>query len=153
MEEAGLTPHVCEFDSGDQKEIGYLATKWILTQGNLVTAIFAGTDECAEGVYRALRESGRRVPEDVSVAGFNDTYASAFHPRLTTVREFPEQLGMHMAELLLNRIAHPNLPAQHITIPTELVRGESCCPVHPSEDPVRAEGHRGELPQPVSQGS
>jgi DNA-binding LacI/PurR family transcriptional regulator len=153
MEEAGLTTHLCEFDSRDQKVNGYLATKWILTQGKAATAIFAGTDECAQGVYRALRDSGRRIPEDMSVAGFNDTYASVLHPVLTTVREFPDQLGMRMVELLLKRIAHPDIPPQHLTIPTELVRGESCGRLHSTLLTVPSQAPGEKLTQPLAPGS
>ena len=55
-----------------EHEIGYLCTKSIVAGGEPVTAIFAGSDAVAQGVYHALGEAGLRVPEDVSVAGFND---------------------------------------------------------------------------------
>ena len=126
MEEAGLNVRLSEFESEDDNEVGYLATKSILARGEAVTAIFAGTDTAAQGTYKALRDCGLRIPDDVSVAGCNDSYGAVLHPPLTTIREFPEQLSKHMVDLALNRIANPQLPPQRVTIPTELVMRESC---------------------------
>jgi DNA-binding LacI/PurR family transcriptional regulator len=126
MEEANLTPHRSSVDSDDEAEIGYLGTKLLFASGQRPTAIFAGNDPTAHGVYKALRDSGLRIPDDVSVVGCNDTIGAWLYPSLTTIREFPEHLGKHMVEMLLNRIAHPNMDPQRITIPTEFVRRESC---------------------------
>jgi len=80
-------------------------------------------------VYKALRDSGLRIPEDVSVCGCNDTVGSWGHPPLTTIREFPEQLGKQLAEVVLNRIASPSLEPQRVTVPTELIKRDSCRPI------------------------
>jgi DNA-binding LacI/PurR family transcriptional regulator len=128
MVEAGLTPCLSGFDSTDESVIGYLTTKSILDRGEPVTAIFAGTDPTAQGVYKALADRRIRIPEDISVAGCNDTLGQLLHPQLTTIREFPEQLGKQLVELVLNRLAQPDLPPQQITIPSEIVKRESCCP-------------------------
>jgi LacI family transcriptional regulator len=77
-------------------------------------------------VYRALKEKNLRIPDDISVAGWNDTEGAILDPPLTTVRSFPEGLGRHMAELLLKRIADPHRDRQHVVIPTQLVKRESC---------------------------
>lgn len=124
MTEANLEPRLCEIHS-DRHELGYLGTKSILSRGEPVTAIFAGSDEVAGGVYMALREAGLSVPGDISVVGFNDAASTLLHPALTSVREFPEKLGRHLAEFTLNRIKQPNLPPQHLTIPTQLVIRDS----------------------------
>ncbi len=126
MEEADLPPQLSSIDSEEENEIGYLGTKSLLGSGKPVTAIFAGNDPTAHGVYRALRESGLRIPDDISVAGCNDTIGGFLHPGLTTIREFPEQLGRCMVELILNRIANPEQAPQHVIIPTEFVRRDSC---------------------------
>jgi len=128
LNEAGCVPRASEFDVDSIQEMGYLATKTILSRGEKMTALFAGRDLAAEGAYRALRERGLRVPEDISVAGFTDIEAPVMHPPLTTVRQFPEMVGQRLAELILNRIADPDLPAQQITIPTQLIKRESCAP-------------------------
>jgi len=124
MKEADLEPHFSEISSED-RELGYLAVKALLASGQRPTALFVGTDQAAAGVYQALQESGIRIPDDVSVAGFNDTIGEILHPGLTTVREFPKELGEHLAEFALRRIQHPDLPPQQLLMPTELIRRRS----------------------------
>jgi DNA-binding LacI/PurR family transcriptional regulator len=129
MEEAGLKLCEQDVDSRSEQEIGYLGTKSILTRGETVTAIFAGTDPIAAGVYKAAADCGLRIPDDLSVAGCNDTYGELLDPRLTTIREFPEQLGKQLVDLMLTRIEQPELPPRIVTVPTELMKRESCRPI------------------------
>jgi DNA-binding LacI/PurR family transcriptional regulator len=124
MRESGLEPRFSEIRSED-RELGYLAIKSLLASGERPTALFAGNDEVASGVYQALQQSGVFIPDDVSVAGFNDTLGELLHPGLTTAREFPKELGGHLAEFTLRRIQEPGLAPQQLTIPTELVKRES----------------------------
>ena len=138
MLEAGLTPQQSSIDSEDDHENGYLGTKSILARKEQVTAIFAGNDQTAHGVYKAIRDSGLRIPDHISVAGCDDTIGAWLYPRLTTIREFPEQIGRQMVELILNRIAEPTLDRQIVTIPTELIKRESCRSLLPM--PVEAPG-------------
>jgi DNA-binding LacI/PurR family transcriptional regulator len=143
MEEAGLMPSQSSIDSQDDAEIGYLGTKSLLGRGERPTAIFSGNDPSAHGVYKALRDSGLKIPDDMSVVGCNDTVGAWLYPTLTTIREFPEQLGKHMVELLLNRIAKPGGPLQRITIPTEFIRRDSCGPVSGSPASASDEAVQG----------
>jgi DNA-binding LacI/PurR family transcriptional regulator len=129
MAEAGLETHISEFDASAVDEMGYLGTKAILGGNQTVTAIFAAGDLVAEGVYRALRDRGVSVPDEISVVGFNDIEAAVMHPPLTTVRQFPEQVGRRLAEMIVNRVNCPDLPPQQATIPTQLIKRESCRPV------------------------
>jgi len=70
-----------------------------------VTAVFAANDPMALGLLRALREAGRRVPEEVSVVGFDDVpEAPYFAPPLTSVRQPFGEVGRHAFQLLLERI-------------------------------------------------
>jgi DNA-binding LacI/PurR family transcriptional regulator len=124
MKEADLEPHFSEIGAED-RELGYLAVKALLANGERPTALFAGTDQAASGVYQALQESGIRIPDDISVAGFNDTIGDVLHPGLTTIREFPKELGVHLAEFVLRRINQPDLAPQQLVMPTELIRRES----------------------------
>jgi LacI family transcriptional regulator len=124
MKEAGLAPKFKEIHSED-RELGYLGVKSLLASGERPTALFTGTDQAASGAYQALQESGIRIPDDVSVAGFNDTIGDVLHPGLTSVREFPRELGTHLAEFTLRRIQEPNLAPQQLLLPTELIRRES----------------------------
>jgi DNA-binding LacI/PurR family transcriptional regulator len=133
MEEAGLTPRSNSVDSEDEVEIGYLGTKSLLAKGDPVTAIFAGNDPTAHGVYKGLRDSRLEIPDDISVVGCDDTIGSWLYPALTTIREFPEQLGKQMVELLVNRIGNPSQEYQRVTVPTELIKRDSCRPISDSE--------------------
>ena len=126
MKADGLEPRISEFHAETPNEAGYLATKAILSGGQPVTAIFAGGDLAAEGVYRALRDRGLRIPEDISVAGFNDIEAAVMHPPLTSVRQFPEQAGRRLAEMILTRMSSPETAPQQAVIPTQLIKRESC---------------------------
>jgi DNA-binding LacI/PurR family transcriptional regulator len=134
MEEAGLPPRQSSIGSEDDTEIGYLGTKSLLAGNEPVTAIFAGNDPSAHGVYKALRDSGLKIPEDISVAGCNDTVGPWLYPGLTTIREFPEQLGRNLVEMVLNRIANPRQDPQCVTIPTELIKRDSCRSILPAAD-------------------
>jgi DNA-binding LacI/PurR family transcriptional regulator len=126
MDEAGLPQRLNSPNSEDDAESGYLGTKSLLAQHRGITAILAGNDPTAHGVYRTLLESGLKIPDDISVAGCNDTVGPWLNPPLTTTREFPEQLGKQLVELVLNRVAKPTLPPQSVVIPTELLRRDSC---------------------------
>jgi DNA-binding LacI/PurR family transcriptional regulator len=143
MHEAGLTPQQSGIDSEDDHENGYLGTKFILDRKEQVTAIFAGNDHTAHGVYKAIRDCGLRIPDDISVVGCDDTIGAWLFPRLTTIREFPEQIGKQMVELILNRIAEPTLPRQTTTIPTELIRRESCRSLLPMHAESLSKSGRG----------
>lgn len=141
MESAGLQARVGNIDSEDDAEVGYLGTKSALGGGSPVTAIMAGNDATAQGVYKALRERGIKIPDDITVVGCDDTVGNLLYPALTTIREFPEQLGKRMVEMIVNRIANPSRERQIVTIPTEFVRRDSCRP--PSG--VRGTGSTGDL--------
>jgi DNA-binding LacI/PurR family transcriptional regulator len=71
MVKAGLQPRFSEIHSCD-RELGYLAMRSILLRREPVTAVIAGSDQIARGIYEALNQSGIRIPDDISVAGFNE---------------------------------------------------------------------------------
>lgn len=125
MESAGLAPRFKLMHS-EERESGYLAAKALVAQPAPVTAIFAGSDPTAEGVYRALRDLNVRVPDEMSVCGVNDTEGAILHPGLTTIRPFLEEVGRNLAELVLERLKHPDLAPRQVVIPTQVVRRESC---------------------------
>ena len=136
MIEAGLVPQQRSVDSKDDAESGYLGTKSLLSRKEPVTAICAGNDETAHGVYKGIRDSGLRIPDDISVTGCDDTIGAWLYPRLTTIREFPEQIGKQMVEMILNRIAEPTLAPQSVTIPTELIKRDSCRSLRSAQDVI-----------------
>jgi DNA-binding LacI/PurR family transcriptional regulator len=127
VKEAELAPRLSDVNSTEGQEIGYLATKLMLQGGERVSAIFAGDDRVARGAYQAVRDSGLNIPADVSIAGFNDTTeAAALDPPLTSVRVFTEQVGKQLAELLLKKIARPDLKFEPVLLPTQVIKRESC---------------------------
>jgi DNA-binding LacI/PurR family transcriptional regulator len=105
-------------------EPGAAVTRKLLSAKKNFTALFAFNDISAIGAIHALRAAGRRVPEDVSVVGFDDIPSAAFqNPGLTTVRQPLREMGVLAAETLLRRInAAPATPyAKVITVEPELV--------------------------------
>ncbi|MEP7148829.1 MAG: LacI family DNA-binding transcriptional regulator [Acidobacteriota bacterium] len=110
-------------------EVGYLAMKTLLATGEKFTAVFAFNDISAIGAIRALEEMGLRVPADVSVLGFDDIYAAAFHnPALTTIRQPLFEMGSLAAETLLGRLADGNdakIPEVLSVEPTLVVRNST----------------------------
>ena len=95
-----------------------------------VTAIFAANDQTALGVIRGLHDAGRRVPEDVSVVGFDDTPESGYYlPPLTTIRQDFGEVGRRCVELLLS-LADGEPVERHVVVPAELVIRSSTAPPH-----------------------
>ncbi|AXC15213.1 Maltose operon transcriptional repressor MalR, LacI family [Acidisarcina polymorpha] len=89
-------------------ESGYLPVARLLERTTNFTAIFCFNDIAAIGAIRALKDAGLRVPEDVSVIGFDDILGASYHtPSLTTVRQPLEEMGREGARMLLQRIANP----------------------------------------------
>ncbi|HEV2275573.1 MAG TPA: LacI family DNA-binding transcriptional regulator [Acidobacteriaceae bacterium] len=108
-------------------DLGYGPVKALLSRTLDFTAIFAFNDTAAIGAIRALHEAGLRVPDDVSVIGFDDIMSSSFGiPSLTTVRQPLREMGKAGAELLLKRINHPKAHhPQQVIMEPELVIRES----------------------------
>jgi len=115
-------------------ELGYQVARQLLASGENFTALFAFNDISAIGAIQALREAGKRIPEDVSVVGFDDIQSAAFqNPALTTVRQPLREMGMLAAQTLLERINAPSkesYPKEIVVEPSLVVRG-STCPARP----------------------
>ncbi|OQA42965.1 MAG: Catabolite control protein A [Chloroflexi bacterium ADurb.Bin325] len=121
-------------------EDGYRAALRLLDRGPRPTAILAINDYLALGVLRACADRGVRVPEDVSVAGFDDIEASPYLvPALTTVRTNAEEIGRSALRLLFARMQQPDRKCQQVYVPAQLAVRGSTGPVpraQPSE-PLR----------------
>jgi LacI family transcriptional regulator len=101
---------------------GLEAGRQLLTQANPPTAIFAANDEMALGVMDAARALKLRLPEDLSIVGFDDIGAAAnVHPPLTTVRQPLGQLAEAALQELLNRLNHTGQAHSTIELPSEVV--------------------------------
>jgi LacI family transcriptional regulator len=104
------------------QDFGYQATRDLVASGRDFTAIFAGDDDMAAGVLLALRDMGLRVPDDVSVMGFDDAFhARHMWPPLTTVRQPVDTLGEVAASLLLQLLGEPGTGPLQSTVDTSLV--------------------------------
>ncbi len=124
MIKAELKPRLSEIHSED-RQLGYLAMRSIVSRGEPVSAVFAGSDQIASGVYDAAKQLGMSIPDDISVAGFNDSEGALMDPPLTSVQEFPEELGRHLAEFVQRRTQVPDMEPQTITIPTRIIVRQS----------------------------
>src|SRR5580693_4645870 len=120
----GLTVQIDIEDPTPQ--LGYPFAKQLLARKKPFTALFAYNDISAIGAIRALQEQGFRVPQDVSVMGFDDIPGAAFNtPTLTTVRQPLARMGQVAAQTLLERIAGRDDYPPEIAIEPELVVRES----------------------------
>jgi DNA-binding LacI/PurR family transcriptional regulator len=108
---------------------GYLAMQRLLTlpPDRRPTAVFAANDQCAEGALRALKEAGMRVPHDMALVGYDDTwYAERAHPALTSVRMPIAYMGGYAVRLLLAQIKKEKIPERQIMLPVSLTIRHSC---------------------------
>jgi LacI family transcriptional regulator len=117
----------CGVEAGDfSPNSGYNAMARLLGRGILPDGLFAANDQMAVGALQALVERGLRVPEDVKVIGFDDTFvASIVSPALSTVHVPKYRMGTGAAEQLLRRINGDEGPWQHIELPYELITRRS----------------------------
>lgn len=109
-----------------QQPDGFEAGNELMELPNPPTAILASNDVMAFGVMEAARERGKKIPDDISIIGFDDIKQAAHvHPPLTTIRQPLEEMGRRAAQMLLEIIENPERVAEKIELPTELVVRES----------------------------
>lgn len=127
VSESAKRPHV-EVDGDFTEESGYRAVARILAMNPRPTAIFAANDSMAVGALRALRENGVAVPDEISLAGFDDIpMARYLTPQLTTVRVDIAEMGRRAVEYLVTSLEQKEgASRKHDVIPTTLVVRESC---------------------------
>ncbi|UNK72079.1 LacI family DNA-binding transcriptional regulator [Microbacterium sp. H1-D42] len=115
-----------DWSAASAVEIGHR----ILQSDPLPTAVFAANDQMALGVMKAIHDRGLRIPEDISVIGFDDTEGAAtFWPALTTVHQHLDEVGrLATAELLALIDGEPDTGKKHL-VPTRLVVRDSTGPV------------------------
>ncbi len=114
-------------ETGDFSPVsGYDAMKRLLRAGPPPDGLFAANDQMAVGALQALEEAGLRVPDDIRVMGFDDTFvASLVRPTLGTVHAPKLRLGVRAARRLLRRIEGDDSPAAHELLPHDIVDRES----------------------------
>ncbi len=131
LRSAGVEPDPALMVEGDWSATsGFEAVAKLCARGINFTALFAQNDRMAIGAIRALRERGARVPQDVSVIGFDDLpLASYFDPPLTTMRQDMFGIGREAARLLIRALEDPASPRRQLRLPAELVVRNSTAPV------------------------
>jgi DNA-binding LacI/PurR family transcriptional regulator len=123
MAEAGLEPVAQTVAlAPDTHANGFASAQAIFGRGIPITAVFAGADDIALGVWEHLRQRGIRVPEAVSLLGFGDMPdARQTAPPLTTVRVPYVEIGRELARLAMQKAARPD-PLPESVLPTELIK-------------------------------
>lgn len=108
-------------------ETGFVCARQLLNLSKPPTAIFAANDQSAMGVLEAAREAGLRVPDDLSVVGFDNIPEAAYsNPALTTVDQFIDKMGYVATEMLIGLIQGEPLESDLYKMPTQLIVRDSC---------------------------
>ncbi|WP_010238188.1 LacI family DNA-binding transcriptional regulator [Clostridium arbusti] len=105
---------------------GYEAMKKLLSLSKIPTAVFCSNDDMAVGALKAVKKSGLKVPQDISIIGFDDNiFCDYVFPPLTTVRKLSNKIAVVGSQRLLGLIKNPNTSGQKVYIKTELIIRES----------------------------
>jgi LacI family transcriptional regulator len=103
-------------------DFGQKSAGRILSRQPRPTAVVAGNDEIAYGLWRSLRQHSIKVPYDISLVGFDDREeAILMDPPLSTVRVHKEEIGETCMKMLLERLHHPRMAFSQRILPTEFV--------------------------------
>ncbi len=132
-------------------ESGYVPVQGLLRRSTDFTAIFCFNDIAAIGAIRALRDAGLRVPEDVSVIGFDDILGASYHtPSLTTVQQPLEEMGREGARILLERIGNSTREfVPEIVLQPKFIVRESTAPARQAASPVLKRSSRSVASDPL----
>ena len=118
-------------NAGTTYKYGYDKMKEVLDEGNIPDAVFVTGDEAAIGALNAICDAGYRVPEDISVAGFNDAkIASMYRPKLTTVHQPLYDMGAVAIRMVIKMIDKEVLDNKKVELPYRIVERESVIERH-----------------------
>lgn len=108
-------------------EDGYDLMKKVLKEKNLPTAFFIASDPMAIGAYKAIAEAELKIPENISIVGFDDICTAKFlTPSLTTIKVYTEYMGNVAVETLLEKIRTGRQMSKKIVLPVKLIVRDSC---------------------------
>lgn len=109
---------------------GKTAMRRLLALEDRPTAVFAAGDQMAIGAIEAIHEAGLKVPEDISVIGYDDIEMVKYiTPKLTTIRQDTDAIGQKAADVLIEQIEQKKRTAVTEVIPVELIVRDSCAPL------------------------
>jgi len=126
--DAGLEIHADYEQFGDwSPESGYQAMRRLLALPTPPTAVFASNDLMAIGAMEAVQQGGLRIPDDMAIVGFDDIPAASWvRPRLSTVAQYPKEMGTRLAKALFERILEEyGGPSRRFEIPCRFIDRES----------------------------
>jgi LacI family transcriptional regulator len=131
LREAGIEKRKEWVKVGDfTEESGYHAMEELLSAPELPTAVFAGNDMIAYGAVKAVKDAGLRIPEDISIGGFDDDFLSRYlNPPLTTMSLPAASLGAEAARLIVDAIKGSEIQERQIILSPHLSIRESCRPL------------------------
>lgn len=113
----------CQFNM----DLAYKAVKEMIEDQNVPSAVFATTDSMAIGAINCLIDNGYKVPEDVSVVGFNDTkLASIYRPQITAIRQPIYDIGAVAVRVIIKKISGDSDQQDKYILPHELIIRDSC---------------------------
>lgn len=124
MKELGLEVRNDYIENGGLFDVsgGYEAMKKLLALKDLPTAVYAAGDMMAIGAMRAIQEAGLRVPDDISIVGFDDIELAQYvTPSLTTIKQDAQTIGQQAADLLLKQIDNKKKIPLGVMVPVSLV--------------------------------
>jgi LacI family transcriptional regulator len=127
MKEAGIPidPELVYFDSIKVKS-GYEGIQKFLKQNKKLKGVVCASDDIAMGAINSLRDNGLKIPEDVSVIGFNDNFAaSIFYPKITTVSQPTYDMGSVAMRMLIKLLNKKELEEPHYVLEHQLIERES----------------------------
>ncbi|HHD2751399.1 TPA: LacI family DNA-binding transcriptional regulator [Clostridium perfringens] len=108
-------------------EDGYDLMKKVLKEKNLPTAFFIASDPMAIGAYKAIAEAELKIPENISIVGFDDICTAKFlTPSLTTIKVYTEYMGNVAVDTLLEKIRTGRQMSKKIVLPVKLIVRDSC---------------------------
>ncbi len=123
LKDAGIEKSCETIVEGDfTVESGVTCMKALLSLNKNIDAVFCVCDSVAFGAMKVIKDSGRKIPDDISVAGFtNEPMAEMVEPTLTTVKQPIYQIGESAARLLFSQFNDPDLPAELCVLETEII--------------------------------
>jgi DNA-binding LacI/PurR family transcriptional regulator len=134
MKDAGLEPLSQTLGLSDDRFLnGFNSVEMIREQDRNMSAVLAGNDEVAHGVWEGLLKAGLNVPHDVSLIGFDDQHGMARLQSLTSVRVEATEVGRQLAKMAIAKIKSKGRRLPEVLLPTSLIKRDTCRPLLQTE--------------------